>query len=161
MSKIDLGETVRQLDSGQTPDWVADHLRRYRETGGADGHLFDASAIGIEKPLPCLLMTTIGRRSGEKRISPLVYGRAGEGYVIVGSKGGSETHPQWYWNLLANPAVEVQVGEEVFPARARLVSGEERAKLWEEMAALYPFYRDYQRKTSREIPLFVLEREHR
>ena len=94
MSKFDVDQGIRDLEeTGKPPDWVAEHLRRYRESGGAEGHLFDATIAGVPGLVPCLLLTTIGRRSGEKRTSPLFYGTAGEAYVIIGSKGGAATHP--------------------------------------------------------------------
>ena len=159
MSKIDVDQTVRDLEAGKTPQWIAEHLRLYRDSGGAEGHLWDASAAGISGSLPCLLLTTVGRRSGEKRTSPLVYGTAGEAYIVIGSKGGADTHPWWYLNLRANPTVEVQVGRECFPARARVATGKERAQIWEQMVQGFPFYGEYQKKTQREIPVVVLEKQ--
>ena len=105
------------------------------------------------------MLTTVGRRSGEKRTSPLVYGTVGHVYIIIGSKGGAETHPRWYLNLLANPAVEVQVGKDQFAVRARVATGKERAQIWEQMVKSYPFYGEYQKKTKREIPVVVLEKQ--
>jgi deazaflavin-dependent oxidoreductase (nitroreductase family) len=111
MSKFDVDQGNRDLEAGKgPPEWVAEHLRVYRESGGAEGHLFDATIAGVPGLVPCLLLTTIGRRSGEKRTSPLFYGTAGDAYVIIGSKGGADTQPGWYQNLLANPTAEVQVG---------------------------------------------------
>lgn len=159
MSQIDVDQTVRDLESGKTPAWITEHLRKYRETGGAEGHLFDASAGGGVGFVTSLLLTTVGRRSGEKRTSPLFYGTAGDAYVIIGSKGGAATQPAWYLNLLANPNVEVQVAAERFTARARVATGKEREQLWEQMAQVYPPYRKYQQKTKREIPVVVLEKQ--
>jgi len=159
MSNIDVDQTIRELEAGKTPAWITEHLRMYRESEGAEGHMWDGSAAGISGALPCLLLTTVGRRSGEKRTSPLVYGTVGDAYIIIGSKGGAETHPRWYLNLLANPAVEVQVGKDQFPARARVASGKERAQIWEQMVKIYPFYGEYQKKTKREIPVVVLEKQ--
>ena len=94
MSKFDVDQGNRELkETGKPPAWVAEHLRRYRESGGAKGHLFEATVAGVPGRVPCLLLTTIGRRSGEERTSPLFYGTAGDTYVIIGSKGGAETHP--------------------------------------------------------------------
>jgi deazaflavin-dependent oxidoreductase (nitroreductase family) len=159
MSTFDVEQGIRDLEeAGKPPDWVAEHLRRYRESGGAEGHLFDATVAGVPGPVPCLLLTTIGRRSGEKRTSPMFYGTAGDAYVIIGSKGGAETHPGWYLNLRANPVVEVQVGREQFTAHAHVATGKEREQLWEQMVQMAPPYRDYQKKTKREIPVVVLEK---
>jgi deazaflavin-dependent oxidoreductase (nitroreductase family) len=157
MGKFDVDQGNRDLEAtGTPPAWVTEHLRRYRESGGAEGHLFDATIAGVPGIVPCLLLTTIGRRSGEKRTSPLFYGRAGDAYVIIGSKGGAATHPGWYLNLRANPTAEVQVAREHFTVRARVATGQEREHLFEQMA---PPYRDYQQKTKRELPVVVLEKQ--
>jgi proline iminopeptidase len=89
---------------------------------------------------------------------PLIYGETEGGYVVIASKGGAATHPGWYLNLVAHPEVEVQVGAERCRAKARTATGAERAALWKKMAAIYPPYNEYQAKTSREIPVVVLER---
>lgn len=158
MSKIDVDQTLRDLDVGNVPQWIADHLRTYLESGGSEGHLWDSSAAGGPGLLPCLVLTAVGRRSGTLRSLPLIYGTAGEACVVVASKGGAATHPGWYLNLRAQPAVEVQIATERFAARARTVTGAERAALWARMVELYPPYRDYQDKTTRGIPVVVLEK---
>lgn len=127
-----------------------EHVRRYRETGGAVGHIWKRGS-------KILLLTTTGRRTGEPRTRPLIYERAGDAYVIVASKGGAPQHPHWYLNLVAEPQVEVQLGAEVFPARARTATGEERARLWELVNRQWPDYESYQQRTKREIPVVVLE----
>lgn len=129
--------------------WVAQHIRSYVESGGEKGHRWSG--------VYTLLLTAWGRRSGTRRRTALIYGRDGERSVVVASNGGSAKHPAWYLNLSANPQVEVQVGAERFPARARRVAGDERARLWRMMAEIWPEYDNYQRKTSREIPVVVLE----
>ena len=160
MSKFDVDQANRDLEeTGKPPAWVAEHLRLYRESGGAEGHLFDATIAGVPGLVPCLLLTTTGRRSGEKRTSPLFYGTAGDAYVLIGSKGGVETHPAWYLNLRANPTAEVQVGREQFTVRAREATGKEREQLFEQMAQMAPPYRDYQKNTKRELPVVVLEKQ--
>jgi deazaflavin-dependent oxidoreductase (nitroreductase family) len=159
MSKIDVDQTVRDLEAGKTPAWIVEHLHIYRESGGTEGHMFDSSVGGGVGLVTSLLLTTVGRRSGEKRTSPLFYGTAGEAYIVIGSKGGADTQPGWYLNLRANPAVEVQVARERFIARARVATGKEREQLWEQMVQLYPPYREYQKKTRREIPVVVLEKQ--
>jgi deazaflavin-dependent oxidoreductase (nitroreductase family) len=107
---------------------------------------------------PVLLLTTTGAKSGQSRLAPLVFTRDGEHYVILGSKGGAPTHPAWYHNLLANPIVTVEVGGETFEARARVTEGTERERLFEQHATTNPGFRDYQQRTSRVIPVIVLER---
>lgn len=130
--------------------WVNEHVRTYVESGGTQGHDW--------KPgVPTLLLTTTGRRSGLRRRSALIYGRHGAAYVVVASKGGAPDHPLWFSNLEADPAVEVQVATEVFPARARVAAGAEREALWEAMAAIWPDYRAYAERTDREIPVVVLD----
>ena len=103
---------------------------------------------------PVLLLTTTGAQSGQPRLAPLVYTRDGDQYVILGSKGGAPTHPAWYHNLLANPVVTVEVGGKTFTARARVTEGAERERL----IALNPQFNDVQARTSRVIPVVVLER---
>jgi deazaflavin-dependent oxidoreductase (nitroreductase family) len=128
-----------------------EHVRRYRETGGKVGHIWrEGSTI--------LLLTTTGRTSGEKRTTPLIYAEDAGRYVIVASKGGAPDNPGWYKNLEKNPEVELQVKDEVFPARARVAHGEERARFWKEANKVWRYYDDYAKKTSREIPVVVLER---
>ena len=107
--------------------------------------------------VPSLLLTTTGRKSGEKFIFPLFYGEDGGRYFVIASKGGAPKHPQWYLNLEANPEVEVQVGTKKLKARARTATGGERARLWQESLKFWPPYADYQKKTDREIPVVVLE----
>ncbi len=128
-----------------------EHVRSYRETGGELGHDWkEGSSI--------LLLTTKGRKSGESRTTPLIYGRAGDDFMVVASKGGSDEPPAWYVNLKADPDVEVQVLDDVFPARARDATPEEKPELWERMVGEWRHYADYQRRTDREIPVVVLQR---
>jgi deazaflavin-dependent oxidoreductase (nitroreductase family) len=128
-----------------------EHVRRYRETDGEDGHDWrNGSSI--------LLLTTRGRRSGELRTNALIYGRSGDDYLVVASRGGSDTPPGWYVNLRDDPDVEVQVFGDVFRARARTATAEEKPAMWTEMTSHWPDYDAYQRRTSRAIPVVVLER---
>lgn len=157
MSKFDVSQTVAELEGGTVPAWIQEHLRAYRESGGSEGHDFDARPYGGTGIVPSLLLTTTGRLSGERREMPLFYGAAGDGFVVIGSKGGSATQPAWYLNLLAEPRAEVQVRERRIAVRARVAEGDERAALWARMVALYPMYEDYQARTPRRIPVVVLE----
>jgi deazaflavin-dependent oxidoreductase (nitroreductase family) len=125
------------------------HRRVYRLTGGKIG-----GQIG---KLPVLLLTTIGRKSGQVRTQPLAYTQVGDGYAVIASKGGAAQHPLWYLNLRANPLAEVTVGRETRRVRARDAQGEERERLWRAFADLYPGYDRYAQKTSRRIPVVVLE----
>ena len=106
-----------------------------------------------------LILTTRGAKSGERRENPLAFSRAGDAYVIVGSKGGAPTHPAWYHNLAANPDVEVEVGGRVLRARARVTAGEERERLFKAHADRMPGFWDYQKNTRRVLPVVVLEPE--
>ncbi len=140
------------------PGWMLDHANRYIASGGTDGHMYTVTPPGYaEMTVPSLLLTTTGRKSGERFIFPLFYGKAGDGYVIVASKGGAPDHPGWYKNLLANPEAEILVGTQRLQVRARTVSGEERARLWDMALTFWPPYADYAKKTDREIPVIVLD----
>lgn len=138
-------------------EWIQAHLKRYLETNGEDGHLWDASLGGGEGLVPTLLLTTTGRKTGKRLQLPLIYGRDGDAYVIVASKGGHRAHPIWYLNLVANPEVELQVKAARLRARARTASGEERERLWRKMVELYAPYQRYQARTERQIPVVVLD----
>jgi deazaflavin-dependent oxidoreductase (nitroreductase family) len=144
--------------SQQLPAWIADHLKRYLATDGEDGYLWDASLGGGKGLVPTLLLTTIGRKSGNALTLPLIFGRSGPDYVVVASKGGAPTHPAWYLNLHATPDVHVQVKAEKFKARAYTAAGAERAALWPKMVEIYGPYAQYQTKTDRQIPVVVLKR---
>jgi deazaflavin-dependent oxidoreductase (nitroreductase family) len=128
-----------------------EHVRRYIETDGEYGHDW-------RKGSPTLLLTTTGHRSGAQRTAPLIYGRSGDDYLIVASNGGSEEPPAWYRNLEANPEVDVQVLADRFRARARIATPEEKPAMWREMTSHWPAYDNYQERSSREIPVVVLER---
>jgi deazaflavin-dependent oxidoreductase (nitroreductase family) len=106
---------------------------------------------------PLLLLTTTGAKSGEPRVHPLVYTRDGDRYVVIASKGGAPSHPAWYHNIVANPRVTIEVGPDTFEAQATIPNGEERQRLYDAQAALMPNFAEYQRKTSRQIPVVVFE----
>jgi deazaflavin-dependent oxidoreductase (nitroreductase family) len=108
--------------------------------------------------LPTLLLTTVGRKSGEPRPLPLIYGEAGDAFVVIASKGGMPSHPVWFLNLEANPECDLMVGARAVKARARVAEGEEREALWRQMAEIYPPYDDYQKSAGdRVIPVVVLD----
>lgn len=123
----------------------------YRATGGKLGGRFLRGA-------PVLLLTTTGRKSGAPRVAPLIYLRDGERLVLVASKGGMDHHPLWYRNLVADPEVEVQLGREVIPMRARTADDAERSALWPRLLEVYRDYADYQARTQRKIPVVILEK---
>jgi deazaflavin-dependent oxidoreductase (nitroreductase family) len=132
------------------PLFGQEHVARYRETGGDEGHDWQGTKT--------LLLTTTGRRSGESREHALIYGRHGDDYLVVASKGGAPQHPAWYLNLDANPDVELQVGDDRFAATARTATPGEKPELWRIMTAEWPAYDEYQTKTDRDIPVVVLSR---
>jgi deazaflavin-dependent oxidoreductase (nitroreductase family) len=131
-------------------DWVRQHIRDYVQSNGRNGHLF--------RGVPTLLLTTRGRRSGVRRRTALIYGEAGDSYLVIASDGGAPKHPAWYLNLAEDPAVDVQIGAEIFPAWARIASDAEKPLLWQQMTAILPSYNTYQAKAARDIPLVILER---
>lgn len=130
--------------------WVRKHITDYVESGGENGHQW--------RGMTTLLLTTTGRRTGTRHRTALIYGRVGEDYLIVASKGGAPKHPEWYLNLVANPDVEVQVGAEVFDATAETLSGDERTTAWQTMVGIFPTYSSYAEATEREIPVVRLRR---
>ncbi|MCP5058011.1 MAG: nitroreductase family deazaflavin-dependent oxidoreductase [bacterium] len=137
--------------------WIADHIELYR-TDPEKAHMWDSSAVGGTGFLPTLLLTTMGRKSGKPRALPLIYGEAGNSYVIIASKGGMPDHPLWYLNLESNPECELMVGPKAVSARARVAEGEERERLWKRMAEIYPPYDQYQTNAgARTIPVIVLD----
>jgi proline iminopeptidase len=140
------------------PAWMQEHANRYIASGGNEGHMYHMAQPGRPPmTVPSLLLTTTGRKSGEKFIFPLFYGEDGNSYFVIASKGGAPEHPGWYRNILADPDVELQVGPKQMRARARTADGEERARLWQKSLEFWPPYADYQRKTERAIPVVVLD----
>ncbi|HEY8705313.1 MAG TPA: nitroreductase family deazaflavin-dependent oxidoreductase [Gaiellaceae bacterium] len=128
-----------------------EHVRRYVETDGEVGYVWREGS-------PILILTVAGRVSGKEYSTPLIFGRDDESYVIVASQGGRPQHPDWYLNLVAQPEVGVQVKADTFRARARTAEGEERERLWLQMNGIWQHYDEYQTKTTRQIPVVVLDR---
>jgi deazaflavin-dependent oxidoreductase (nitroreductase family) len=126
----------------------AEHIKRYRETDGEVGYLWNG--------VPTLLLTTTGRNSGQPRTSALIYGRDGDDYLVVASMGGAPEHPQWYRNLTANPAAEIQVRGEHIRVAARTADDAEKPRLWSMVTDYWPNYDVYQTRTERVIPVVVL-----
>lgn len=125
-------------------------IAEYRANGGRVSGQFAGA--------PLLLLTTTGAKSGQPRTTPLAYTADGDRLLVIASKGGAPTHPDWYHNLRANPEVTVELGTEAFSARATVPEGEERDRLVDQMAEQMPGFADYQRNTTRRIPVVVLER---
>ncbi len=131
---------------------VAEHIREYVATDGRRGQWLEGWKA------PTLLLVTRGRRSGKLRRTAVAYGEDDGRYVLVASNGGAKRHPDWYLNLLEDPAVQVQVGDDKFAARARDARADERRALWKLMTPIGPELQDHQRKSGREIPVVILER---
>jgi deazaflavin-dependent oxidoreductase (nitroreductase family) len=148
-----MGDAPAQTPQYRAPDTSLlgdEHVRVYRETNGEKGYLWNGS--------PILLLTTKGRTSGLQRTIPIIFTQVGQSYVIIASKGGSPTHPLWYGNLLADPRAQVQIKGVCFDAVARTAESPERERLWAEAVKNWPNYDTYQTRTSRQIPVVVLER---
>jgi F420H(2)-dependent quinone reductase len=136
----------------QSPEqWVRDQVALYERTGGAEGNTLR------DRGLPIAVFTMRKRRNGHLRKVPLMRVEHDGRYALVASKGGAPQHPVWYYNLLEHPEIEVQDGPEPFDARVRELHGDERAEWWERAVAAYPDYADYQKRTDREIPVFLAE----
>jgi len=132
--------------------WVRKQVEEYESSGGT------RATTLRDTGLPVIVLTTRGAKSGKLRKAPLMRVEHAGSYLAVASQGGAPTHPVWYHNLVADPRVELQDKGEKWDMRARLLSGDERAQWWERAVAAFPPYADYQRKTAREIPVFLLER---
>jgi deazaflavin-dependent oxidoreductase (nitroreductase family) len=138
-------------DAYQQPDLLLlgeEHVRLYQETDGTVGYIWNG--------VPTLLLTTTGRKTGERRTTPLIHGRDGDDYLVVASMGGSPQHPNWYRNLLADPSAHIQVQAEHIDVTARTAREDEKERLWKIMADQWPNYDVYQSRTDRVIPLVVL-----
>jgi F420H(2)-dependent quinone reductase len=135
-----------------TAQWVRDQVDEYEGSGGTQGTTLR------ETGLPVVIVTNVGAKSGAVRKTPLMRVEHDGAYLAVGSKGGAPQNPVWVYNLRKNPQVEVQDGPHKWAMTAREIAGDERAQWWERAVAAFPNYADYQKKTSRLIPVFVLER---
>jgi len=142
--------------TSELPNWIREHVKLYRQDPDK-GHDWDSTAVGGPGILPVLLLTTIGRKSGESRTTPLIYKKVEGSYVIIASKGGAPSHPAWYLNLLDSPQCEIQVAHDHLTTGARTAQGDERESLWHQLAEIYPPYNDYQAATERKIPVVVLD----
>ena len=132
-----------------TAEWVRNQVEEYEGSGGTTGTTL--------RDMPVIILTSRGATSGKLRKTPLMRVEHDGRYAVVASQGGAPTHPRWYYNLAADPHVELQDGPQKNDMVAREVSGDEKADWWARAVAAYPDYADYQKKTDREIPVFVLE----
>jgi len=129
-------------------DWNSGIIAEFRANGGKVGGRWAGRTL--------LLLHTTGAKSGQRRVNPLAYTRDGDRLVVIASKGGAPTNPDWYYNLLANPLVTVEVGTEQFQARATVAAEPERTRLYDQMVKVMPGFAEYQRKTTRRIPVITL-----
>lgn len=132
------------------------HTRLYRATGGRLGKNWRVGAAA-RSAVPVCLLTTTGRKSGQRRTVPLCYLREGDAVVLVASQGGLPTNPQWFFNVKANPEVQIEIGKRRSDYRAHVADPDERARLWPKLVELYADYASYQSWTDREIPVVVCE----
>jgi deazaflavin-dependent oxidoreductase (nitroreductase family) len=145
-----MSENERYNEMNDYNDFNRKLIEEFRANGG--------KVSGVFAGAPLLLLTTTGARSGQSWVVPLVYTTDSGRLVVIASKGGAPTHPDWFRNVRANPRVTVEVGSETFPARATVVEGAERQRLFDQMAAQMPNFAEYQRNTTRQLPVIILER---
>ena len=131
-------------------DWNSSIIKEFHDNGGKVGGPFEGRTL--------LLLHSKGARSGQTRINPLAYMVEGDRFIVFASKSGAPTNPDWYHNLIANPEVTIEVGAETLPARATILEGEERDRMWARVVELMPGFGDYEKKTDRTIPAIALER---
>jgi deazaflavin-dependent oxidoreductase (nitroreductase family) len=137
-------------------DIIKAHVQLYLDDP-EKAHMWDSTPVGIPGPVTTLLLTTTGRKTGKPRHVPLLYVDNDGSYLIIGSKGGNETDPVWYLNLLDSPECEIRVSTYRTKAKARVLTGEERAAAWAKVTAQHPVYNKYQGRTGRQIPVVLIE----
>jgi deazaflavin-dependent oxidoreductase (nitroreductase family) len=131
------------------PDWNSKIIEEFRANGGNVGGNFEGA--------PLLLLHTVGARTGQARVNPMMYLRVPGGYAVFASKAGAPVNPDWYHNLLAHPQVTAEIGTGTVELQARVAQGEERDRIWAAQKAAYPGFADYERNTTRQIPVVILE----
>jgi deazaflavin-dependent oxidoreductase (nitroreductase family) len=134
---------------GMADNWNTKIIEEFRANGGRVGGNFEGA--------PLLLLHTTGARSGQVRVNPMMYRKVGDDYAVFASKGGAPTNPDWYHNLVAHPDVQAEIGTQTLRFTARVAAGEEREPIWSAQKAEYPGFADYEQKTSRQIPVIILE----
>lgn len=130
-------------------DWNSQVIEEFRANAGQVGGQFAGA--------PLLLLHTVGAKSGQTRVSPVMYQKVGGGYAVFASKGGAPTNPDWYHNLLAQPRVQAEIGADTVDLVARVAGTDERERIWTAQKAAYPGFAEYEQKTTRQIPVVVLE----
>lgn len=151
-----MGDADVEANRAERGDWVGEHLSTYLTSGGTRGHVLDLGEVGGRAFTTNCLIRYRGRSSGKVYVTPLIYGNFGGEIVIVASKGGADSDPEWYRNILQSATVDVQVATQAFEATWREPEDEERHEVWAYMTHLYPPYITYQQSTSRRIPLVML-----
>jgi len=131
------------------PDWNSKIIEEFRANDGKVGGPFEGA--------PLLLLHTVGAKTGQQRVNPMMYQAVPDGYAVFASKGGAPDNPDWYHNLLAHPQVSAEIGSRTVELKARVAAGDEREKIWATQKAAYPGFADYEQKTSRQIPVVILE----
>jgi len=153
-SRID-GRAVsakRAADKMRMPemsDWNNKIIEEFRANEGKVGGPFEGA--------PLLLLHTVGARTGQERVNPMMYMRVDGGYAVFATKGGAPSNPDWYHNLLAHPKVTAEIGTSTVELIARVAEGDERERIWAAQKAAYPGFADYERKTTRQIPVIILQ----
>lgn len=130
-------------------EWNATIIEEFRGHDGKVGGQFEGA--------PLLLLHSVGAKSGKERVNPMMYQAVGDAYAVFASKAGAPSNPDWYHNLLANPEATIEVGTATKTVRARVTEGDERASIWVTQKERYPGFADYERQTSRQIPVVILE----
>ncbi|MGH3068305.1 MAG: nitroreductase family deazaflavin-dependent oxidoreductase [Streptosporangiaceae bacterium] len=133
-------------------DWNSQIIAEFRANGGKVGGPFEGGTL--------LLLRTVGAKSGQPRVTPVMYQDIGDGFAVFASKAGAPTNPDWYYNLVANPQVSAEIGTETVSLVARVAEGAERDRIWEAQKSANPGFADYERKTTRQIPVVILEPAH-
>jgi deazaflavin-dependent oxidoreductase (nitroreductase family) len=130
-------------------DWNTAIIEEFRANGGKVGGQFEGA--------PLLLLHTTGAKTGDEHVTPVMYRQLADGYAVFASKAGAPSNPDWYHNLVANPSVRAEIGTQTLPLRARIAAGDEREQIWTAHKAVNPGFADYERKTTRQIPVVILE----
>lgn len=133
----------------EAEDWNSKIIAEFRANGGKVGGPFEGA--------PLLLLHTVGAKSGQPRVTPVMYQDIGDGVAVFASKAGAPTNPAWYYNLLASPRASAEIGADTVEVVAREAEGAERDRIWEAQKRDYPGFADYERKTTRQIPVIILE----
>jgi deazaflavin-dependent oxidoreductase (nitroreductase family) len=143
------GSVKTELRVAEVTDWNSKIIEEFRANEGRVGGPFDGA--------PLLLLHTVGAKTGQQRVNPMMYQQVAGGYAVFATKAGAPTNPDWYHNVLAHPRVSAEIGTRTVEFLARVAAGEERGKIWAAQKAAYPGFADYEQKTARQIPVIILE----